>query len=358
MANPLLTAVVALTALLAGTGCLRAATAPVPHGRALCIGVSKLSQAGYPDKPPELPGAKNDEQAMALLLKNRGFDVHELRDENATTGNLIKELNDAKSSFGPEESGLFVISFSGHGSQVTDVNHDEASGLDDTWCLYDLQFIDDQLFAALHSFPSTVRILMISDSCHSGTMIQLAPDLLSLNINDSRLEPFRKSEKSQLSLPQALDGKDNALKEPPGTIVRSLSVDQKIRAYQANEAVYADVQKKLGDPKVWKVNPWDPNHPSPNPPHILSITACEDNETAGEVDGHGIFTTALVSVWNSGAFDQDQRMFRKAVEVAAWNVRNFQNAAIVAFDSKFEHEQPFSIAGQLGVVPATQPNTK
>jgi hypothetical protein len=65
-----------------------------------------------------------------------------------------------------------LLSYSGHGGQVPDTNSDESDGLDETWCLYDGEFLDDELYAAFGKFKEGVRIAVFSDSCHSGTMIK------------------------------------------------------------------------------------------------------------------------------------------------------------------------------------------
>ena len=63
---------------------------------------------------------------------------------------------------------LFFLTFSGHGGQVPDVTGDEADKQDETWCLYDGQLIDDELYFELSRFAAGVRILVLSDSCHSA----------------------------------------------------------------------------------------------------------------------------------------------------------------------------------------------
>ena len=70
---------------------------------------------------------------------------------------------------------LFFLTYSGHGGQVPDVTGDEADKQDETWCLYDGQLIDDELYFELSRFAAGVRILVLSDSCHSGTVTRARP---------------------------------------------------------------------------------------------------------------------------------------------------------------------------------------
>lgn len=50
------------------------------------------------------------------------------------------------------------------------MSNDEPDGLDETWVLFDRQLVDDELYAAWLLFRPGVRIFVLSDSCHSGTM--------------------------------------------------------------------------------------------------------------------------------------------------------------------------------------------
>ena len=70
---------------------------------------------------------------------------------------------------------LFFLSYSGHGGQVPDVSGDEPDKQDETWCLHDGQLIDDELYLELSRFQKGVRILVLSDSCHSGTVTREMP---------------------------------------------------------------------------------------------------------------------------------------------------------------------------------------
>jgi hypothetical protein len=52
---------------------------------------------------------------------------------------------------------------------------EEADKLDETWCLYDGQLIDDELYRARP--PPGLRILVLSDSC-GGSIVRAGPPLL------------------------------------------------------------------------------------------------------------------------------------------------------------------------------------
>ena len=70
-----------------------------------------------------------------------------------------------------EAGDIFFVTYSGHGGQVPDLNdEDETDGSDETWLAYDRQIVDDELYELWAKFKPGVRILVLSDSCHSGSV--------------------------------------------------------------------------------------------------------------------------------------------------------------------------------------------
>jgi hypothetical protein len=61
-----------------------------------------------------------------------------------------------------------VFYYSGHGSRRRDLDGDELDGYDETLALYDRQVLDDDLHRIWLRFAPGVRLVMISDCCHSG----------------------------------------------------------------------------------------------------------------------------------------------------------------------------------------------
>jgi len=150
--------------------------------RALCIGIND-----YPGTESDLAGCVNDVHDWAEALQIGGFTVQKLLNRQASgraiRGSIRKLVSGAK------RRDSIVIQYSGHGSFVPDLDGDEADGTDECLCPYDVKtkgpITDDELFELLRPQESGVKVLMISDSCHSGTVARLAP-LARLPITDGK----------------------------------------------------------------------------------------------------------------------------------------------------------------------------
>lgn len=138
----------------------------------LCIGIND-----YPGTGSDLAGCVNDANDWASALKGRGFTVETLFDRKATGKGIRASI---KTVLGKAKSGdSVVIQYSGHGSFVPDKDGDEPDGTDECICPYDIStkgpITDDELFDLYSARAQGVRLLVISDSCHSGTVAKFAP---------------------------------------------------------------------------------------------------------------------------------------------------------------------------------------
>src|SRR5262245_2373115 len=98
---------------------------------------------------------------MTQLAKLQGFKPTQLLTKAATRKAVVGKILDAANKL--KSGDIFFLTYSGHGGQVPDQNSDESDGLDETWCLYDGQLLDDELFYALGQFAAGTRILILSD---------------------------------------------------------------------------------------------------------------------------------------------------------------------------------------------------
>lgn len=149
-----------------------ATVAEVPKRHALLIAINDYKSSEFGD----LRGALNDIELIRQVLTTRfGFSEENVRtvtDADATRVGILHALEDFVAQAGPEDQ--VYVHYSGHGSQVKDLNGDESDGLDETLVPHDgrtegiADITDDELGAALSQLR-TSDALIVLDSCHSGT---------------------------------------------------------------------------------------------------------------------------------------------------------------------------------------------
>lgn len=141
---------------------------------ALCIGVND-----YPGTDNDLAGCVNDAQDWADELTKRGFDTELMLDSEATGEAMRAGIR--RKLAGAATGDRVVITYSGHGTWVPDDSGDEPDGRDEALCPYDIftngPLVDDELYDILSERHRGTRVVVISDSCHSGTVARLAPPL-------------------------------------------------------------------------------------------------------------------------------------------------------------------------------------
>lgn len=134
----------------------------------LHLGLNSVSADAYGGWDGPLAACEFDATDMAAIAQSRGMKQTVLRTKQATRARFLAAMRSAATTL--EKGDLFFLTFSGHGGQVRDTNGDEQDRKDETWCLYDGQLVDDELHVELGRFQAGVRILVLSDSCHSGTV--------------------------------------------------------------------------------------------------------------------------------------------------------------------------------------------
>jgi hypothetical protein len=74
-----------------------------------------------------------------------------------------------------------VITYSGHGTWMPDEDGDEPDRRDEALCPHDLKtagpLLDDQLYEIFADRKQGVRVALISDSCHSGSLARISRPL-------------------------------------------------------------------------------------------------------------------------------------------------------------------------------------
>jgi hypothetical protein len=137
---------------------------------ALCIGIND-----YPGTDNDLAGCRNDAEDWAAALMSRGFDTRRLLDSAASGAAIRAGIGDLLSRAAAGDT--VVITYSGHGTWVPDTNGDEPDHRDEALCPHDIAengpLVDDDLHDLFAEAAPDVRTILISDSCHSGTLTRL-----------------------------------------------------------------------------------------------------------------------------------------------------------------------------------------
>ena len=130
---------------------------------ALCVGINQYAS------PNTLSGCVNDANDWAALLTKQGYSVTSLLDLDATRDNVLRTLTELVGILGYRDR--LVFTFSGHGTSIPDYNGDEVDGKDEVIVTQELDYIaDDDLRNIFSKKAFGSRIVMLSDSCHSGSV--------------------------------------------------------------------------------------------------------------------------------------------------------------------------------------------
>ncbi|MEZ4860231.1 MAG: caspase family protein [Caldilineaceae bacterium] len=294
------------------------------QGLSLHIGLNRVDPAGYNGWDGQLAGCINDATAMQGIANRCGYHATLLTNEQATAANVIAAIGQAATTLTAQD--IFFISYSGHGGQIPDVNGDEEDGLDETWVLYDRMLIDDELYQLWSQFEAGVRIFMLSDSCHSGTMAkvlyynQLPPAMPSPAPSSKGMGPGR-------------------IMTP--TAYRAIPQDVQRAAYIQHQAIYDSLQ--------WLATKGDRATVDAS---VILISGCQDNQLSGDGDQNGIFTGTLLQVWNNGAYQGSYYKFWKDIAALMPATQSPNYYTVGADNTDFANATPFVINGQ-----ATQPSS-
>ena len=291
-----------------------------PQGVSLHIGLNAVSAAAYSGWDGPLAACEFDAHDMAAIAKSKHMKSTVLLTKKATRGNVLAGLRAAAK--GLKGGDLFVLSYSGHGGQVRDASGDEPDKKDETWCLYDGQLIDDELYIELQQFKAGVRILVLSDSCHSGTVTR------------ERIDP-----------------------PPPGWRAKLMPPAIADRVYRAHAAFYdklqMDVARRAGS------KPVDPDAALAQVAQVaisgrltaiaagfkaasILISGCQDNQTSMDGEHNGAFTEQLLKVWDHGAFNGNYAAWYARIKARMPSTQT-PNLFTLGKAGEFLAQKPFSV---------------
>jgi len=266
------------------------------QGISVHIGLNRVDPKQYEGWDGQLTACEADAKDMLALAKKRKFKSSTLLLTKAATADSVSQaISDAAKVL--KSGDLFLLTYSGHGGQVDDTNGDEKDRMDETWVCYDREFIDDELYALWGKFKAGVRIVVLSDSCHSGSVARA------------------------VAMPVTGAPRVRAM---PTSVARAVQ--------KAHKKLYRGIQDKHPGAEKAKVKA-----------NVLLISGCMDNQLSQDGDRNGLFTGTLKSVWNGGKFKRGYRKFRDVI-VSKMPPDQTPNYSLVgALNAKFEAQVPFTI---------------
>ena len=272
-------------------------------GISIHIGLEYFNPKEYEGQRGVLPTCKQDMLEMQKIAKNQKFTSSQLLlNEKATRDNVVSVITLASQEL--HKGDMLFISYSGHGTYFEDKTKGRDEKEDESWCLYDGFLLDDELHYFWTLFNEGVRIFMISDSCHSGTMAKYI-------VNENT------------------------------PIEESFSKDTAKNLYLKRKKYYDEIKQRANRAKEKEIKAT-----------VMFIAGCQDNESSYifPPDKNSLLTLVLNKVWNDGEFEGTTKEFfeaiKKRVRDIAKKKRKYQtpNLYVIGKENRaFQNQKPFSI---------------
>lgn len=347
----------ATTPITPGTTPTTPAASGAKRAVSLHIGVNSVDPAGYGGWSGPLSGCEADADTMAAIAGAEGFATNQLKTTRATSTNVLSAISQIAMRL--QAGDIFLLTYAGHGSQMPNGNSDpELDSQDETWCLYDRQLLDDEIEAALAAFQAGVNLVLLSDSCHSGTIYRYvprrpSPQVVSVERNyavlkeayyvdlgagrpgpsDPPFAAFPVPVRRGAGLPSTTvqsgaveigggggrallqqdppivlnlddgggargDGESDGDDSEPAT--RDMPFDVMSRLWETQDEQYQRYRQAVANRALVQANG-------------VSISGCKDNQLSQEVNGAGVFTTTVNRVWANNSFTGSYEAFQKAI---------------------------------------------
>ena len=269
------------------------------QGISLHIGLNSVDANHYAGWSGPLNACEADARDMRGIAEKHGYVSSSLLTKDASRKSVLAAIRSAASEL--SDGDIFFLSYSGHGGTTRDMDGNETTGNDSTWCLYDGQLIDDEIYVALSDFRRSVRIFVLSDSCHSGTVLRAVQQK-----NDSYIQ------------------------------YRSIPQTNAVETYLKNKDFYDNLFSKLRKTEGVKAVKAS----------ALLISGCQDNQLSLDGRKNGAFTGKLLEVWDRGRFSGDYHSFFAEIKSGLPRTQVPNWFPVGTENKSFYSERPFSITAK------------
>lgn len=257
-----------------------------------------------------LGGPPGDADVMASIAQAAGFSVSDPIIGDAVTTDAIRHaLRWAACVLSPDD--ILLLTYSGHGCPGIDISGPpEWAGHFETWCLADGQLAEHELHEELAAFQPDVRVVIVSESCHSGAIYVYDPE------QPKALVP---ATPSQIGFWREF---------------RSQVIGERKRELGLVDAGVASLLLPRRAARV------------PIKARVILLAACSDLEQAEDRSPHSLFTSELLRAWQalshqSSSYAQFITTIHNAV--AAQNSKQHPGVAFPGVrDPSFLAQHPFT----------------
>jgi len=234
-----------------------------------------------------LGGCVNDATEMQKLALARGFtglaggEPLLILDADATHESVIAKLKLAAEAL--DSGDIFLFTFAGHGTRRPGSLFEGSSdGRDETLVMSDKFVIDNVLRRDVWpKFKPGVRVVMVADSCHSGSVATKPA---------GNLEGGASSSPPESHLEQEYGPEGNG---PVVSGLRLVPEDRAIAHFNAFSDFYTQIASSLASAE----------EAEPIQASVMLLAACEEGQKARESTinnvTHGVYTRALLNTWNA-----------------------------------------------------------
>ena len=302
-------------------------TAKTIRGISLHIGLNSVDPRHYAGWSGDLMACEFDAEDMAALATAQGLKPTVLLTRKATRANVLKAVRAAAKTL--RDGDLFFVSYSGHGGQIHDSSGDEPDAKDETWCLFDSELIDDEVFNELSAFREGVRVIVLSDSCHSGSVVRARVPETVAGIGRSKMMPPSVAMRTYTQNQRFYDRLQANVKKAADQARQDRSADPDAALAQLHANGTGRLTAIAGTVKA----------------SVILISGCQDNQTSLDGDHNGAFTEQLLRVWDDGRFDPEHGDYVKfhGTIKAGMPATQTPNLFTLGPSAAFARQRPFTI---------------
>lgn len=122
------------------------------------------------------------DDARLVLLKNLEIDGKKINVVYNNGSDFLERYNEILGEINNERETSLYLAVSSHGSQVPDNDGDEPDDFDEAIYPNGVRIRDDSLYSGLQILPKNFNVLILTDTCNSGSMFDLSKQNLQAKI--------------------------------------------------------------------------------------------------------------------------------------------------------------------------------